>query len=370
MESAAINLSFSAIKIASLGTASFLLAFFLTPALTNILYKHKLWRKTVRTKALGGGNLEFFQKFHSEGEVKTPRFGGVLIWIVPPAIALLFFLLSYTGIAWLEKFNFLSRNQTWLPLATLIAAAAVGFLDDIMQVLAPPTKGAFKPLWDLFGKYVAGGLSLRYRFALVSLIGLTGALWFFYKLDWNTIHVPGNGDIFIGIFYIPIFVLVMLATYSGGVIDGIDGLSGGTFSSIFAAFGVIAFAQHQIDLAAFCFVIAGAILAFLWFNIPPARFYMGEIGIMGLTAALTVVAFLTDSVLVLPIIAILLVAESASVIIQLLSKKLRKGKKVFLAAPIHHHFEAKGWPPYKVTMRFWIIGVVAAITGVAIRLLG
>ena len=364
-----VDLSLSVIKIATLGTASFLLALSLTPSLTHILYKHKLWRKSVRTQALGGGDVPFFQKFHTEGEIKTPRFGGILIWIIPPIIALLFFLFAQTNIWWLEKLNFLSRGQTWLPLATLIAASTVGFLDDILQVISPPTKGFLKLIWNVFGKYVAGGLSLKYRLALVALIGLTGALWFFYKLEWNTIHIPGNGDLFIGIFYIPLFIITMLLMYSGGVIDGIDGLSGGTFASIFAAFGVIAFAQQQIDLAAFCFVIAGAILAFLWFNIPPARFYMGETGMMGLTAALTVVAFLTDSVLVLPIIAFLLILETASVIIQLLSKKFRK-KKVFLAAPIHHHFEAMGWPPYKVTMRFWIIGVVMAIIGVSIRLLG
>lgn len=324
----------------------------------------------MRKEALGGGTVPFFQKFHGEGELKTPRFGGVLIWLVPPAVALIFLLLAQTNIWRLEKFNFLSRGQTWLPFAILAAASGVGFLDDILQVISPPTKGLFKPLWSFLGKYVAGGLSLKYRFALVALIGLTGALWFFYKLDWSTIHIPGNGELFIGVLYIPLFILVMLATYSGGVIDGIDGLSGGTFASIFAAYGVIAFSRGQIDLAAFCFVMAGAILAFLWFNIPPARFYMGETGMMGLTASLTVVAFLTDSVLVLPVIAILLVAESASVIIQLLSKKFRHGKKVFLAAPIHHHFEALGWPPYKVTMRFWVIGVIAAIAGVAIRLLG
>jgi len=370
MEPISIDFSLSVIKIATLGTASFLLAFSLTPALTTVLYKHKLWRKTVRTEALGGGDVPFFKKFHSEGEIKTPRFGGVLIWIVPPIIAFTFFLLAATQIPWLEKFNFLSRGQTWLPLATLVAAAAVGFLDDILQVVSPPTKGILKSVWRVFGKYVAGGLSLRYRFTLVALIGLVGALWFFYKLGWNTIHIPGNGDLFIGIFYIPVFIIVMLATYSGGVIDGIDGLSGGTFASIFAAFGIIAFAQQQVDLAAFCFVVAGTVLAFLWFNIPPARFYMGEAGMMGLTASLTVVAFLTDSILVLPIIAILLVMETASVIIQLLSKKFRHGKKVFLAAPIHHHFEAKGWPPYKVTMRFWVIGIIAAISGIAIRLLG
>ena len=161
----------------------------------------------------------------------------------------------------------------------------------------------------------------------------------------------------------------MLATYSGGVIDGLDGLAGGTFATMFGAFGVIAIFQGQIDLAAFCFAVVGAILAFLWFNIPPARFYMGETGILGLCCALTVVAFLTSSVLILPIIGFLLVIESGSVILQLLSKKIRK-KKLFLAAPIHHHFEAKGWPEYKITMRFWVVGIVMAIIGVAIRLLG
>ena len=353
--------------MASLG---FLVAFLLTPWLTNILYKYKLWRKSVRQKGMGGGELPIFKKFHQEGEIKTPRFGGVLIWITPPFVALLFFLLSKTGNPWFVDLNFLSRSQTWLPLATLLIASTVGFLDDILQVVSGPTNTFLRSLWDKIGKYTAGGLSLRLRFTLVFLIGLVGAWWFFSKLGWDTIFVPFVGDIFLGWLMIPFFVVVMLATYSGGVIDGIDGLSGGTFASIFTAYGLIAFAQGQVDLAALCFVIVGAILAFLWFNIPPARFYMGETGIMGLTATLTVVAFLTDSVMVLPIIGILLVAESGSVIIQVTSKKLRHGKKVFLAAPIHHHFEGIGWPSSKVTMRFWVIGVVAAFVGVGIRLLG
>ena len=204
---------------------------------------------------------------------------------------------------------------------------------------------------------------------MVALIGLIGGYWFFYKLGYTTIHVPGSGDIFFGIWYIPFFVLVMLAVYSGGVIDGLDGLGGGAFAIMFAAFGGIALFQNQIDLAGFCVAVVGAILAFLWFNIPPARFYMGETGALGLCCALTVVAFLTDSVLVLPIIGFLLVIEAGSVILQLIWKKAFK-KKLFLAAPIHHHFEAMGWPHYKITMRFWIIGVVTAIVGVAIRLLG
>jgi len=363
-------LSFSVIKIALMASAGFLFAVLLTPWLTSILYKYKLWRKSVRQNAMGGGGLPIFKKFHQEGEVKTPRFGGVLIWVTPPFLALLFFLLAKTQNPWFEGLNFLSRSQTWLPLATLIAASAVGFLDDMLQVVSTPTNALIRPVWEKINKYTAGGLSLKLRLTLVSLIGLTGAWWFFYKLGWDTIFVPGIGDVFLGWLMIPLFVGVMLATYSGGVIDGIDGLSGGTFASIFTAYGLIAFAQEQVDLATFCFALVGAILAFLWFNIPPARFYMGEIGIMGLTATLTVVAFLTDSVAVLPIIGILLVAETGSVIIQVASKKLRKGKKVFLAAPIHHHFEGMGWSSAKVTMRFWIIGIVAAFIGVAIRLLG
>lgn len=362
------ELSLSVIKIAVVGTASFLFAFLLTPSLIRFLYERRLWRKEIRTKALGGGEVPVFQKFHHEGETSIPRLGGLLVWLTPPAIALLFSLFSYTGNSFMEKFNFLSRAQTWLPLATLLAASAVGFLDDLLQVVVTP-RGFFKKLWPFMEKHSSGGLSLRYRIILVMCIGAVGAWWFFFKLGFSTLHVPGMGDILLDFWYIPAFVIVMLATYSGGVIDGLDGLSGGTFASIFAAFAVIAFSQGQMDLAAFCIAIVGTLYAFLWFNIPPAKFYMGETGMMGLTATLTVVAFLTDSVLVLPIIGFLLVLESGSVIIQQFSKKFFK-RKVFIATPIHHHFEAIGWPHYQITMRFWIIGIVMAIVGVAIRLLG
>ncbi len=350
------EITISVIKIFTLGAISFILAFFLTPILTHFLYKYKLWRKEVRQKSIDGKELPIFHKFHAEDETRIPRFGGLLIWVTSLILAFFFFLLSKTDVWWFQKFNFLSRSQTWLPLFALVSASLVGLLDDILQVFSR-------------GKYIGGGLRLRYRLILIALIGLIGAWWFYFKLEHNTLHVPGNGDFLIGAWYIPFFILVTMATYSGGVIDGLDGLAGGAFASIFAAFGGIALFQNQVDLAAFCAVITGAILAFLWFNIPPARFYMGETGMVGLCCVLTVVAFLTDSVLVLPIIGFLLVIESGSVILQLLSKKIR-GKKLFLAAPLHHHFEAKGWPHYKITMRFWVIGIVMAIIGVAIRLLG
>lgn len=346
------------IKIFTLGVLSFLIAFLLTPFLTQILYKYQLWRKTVRTQAIDGQDLSFFQKFHSEGETHVPRFGGILIWLVPSFLAVLLYLIHKTGVDiwWLQKLNFLNRGQTWLPFFALISAALVGFLDDFLQVMGR-------------GKYIAKGLTLKQRIILMGLIGAVGAWWFYSKLESSSLHVPGIGDFEIGIWYLPLFVIVMMATYSGGVIDGLDGLAGGAFAAIFGAFAGIALFLGQINIAAFCAVILGALLAFLWFNIPPARFYMGETGMMGLCAALTVVAFLTDSVLVLPIIGFLLVLESGSVILQLLSKKLRH-KKLLLAAPIHHHYEAKGWPAHQVTMRFWIIGVVAAIVGMGIRLLG
>lgn len=340
-----------------LGTAGFILAFLLTPFLTNLLYKHKLWRKKVRVQTIDGREAPIFQKFHTVGETSIPRCGGLLIWVATLFLALFFLLISQiTNIPFLQKLNFLSRSQTWLPIFALVSAALVGLIDDLLQVFGK-------------GKYIGGGLNLSYRLFLVALIGLIGGWWFYFKLGFDTIHIPGNGDFFIGFWYIPLFIFIMLATYSGGVIDGLDGLAGGIFASIFGAFATIALFQNQIDLAAFCTVVLGTILAFLWFNIPPARFYMGETGIIGLCCALTVVAFLTDSILVLPIIGFLLVIESASVILQLLSKKIFK-RKIFLATPIHHHFEAKGWPHYKITMRFWVVGIIMAIIGVAIRLLG
>lgn len=345
------------IKIFTVGGASFIVAFLLTPFLTRCLYKYKLWRKTVRTAAIDGGEVPVFKKFHSEGETKIPRCGGILIWLAILIVILFFFVISnITDIWWLEKLNFLSRGQTWLPLFALIAASLIGLSDDLLQVFGK-------------GKYIGGGLSLKKRLLLMAAIGIIGALWFYFKLDWYAIHIPGIGALEIGAWYIPLFVLVIMAVYSGGVIDGLDGLAGGTFASIFAAYAGIALFLGQIDIAAFCAAILGTLMAFLWFNIPPARFYMGETGMMGLCAALTVIAFLTDSVLVLPIIGFLLVMESGSVIIQLLSKKFRH-KKIFLSSPIHHHFEAKGWPHYQITMRFWILGAVMAFIGIAIRLLG
>jgi len=349
-------LTFNVIKVMGLAAVSSVVAILWCPLLINFLYKHKLWKKTARQKAISGEDAVVFNSLHKEKEVGTPRIGGLLIWITVIFVIFFFYLLSliFPDSA-LAQFNFLSRSQTWLPLFTLVAASIIGLLDDFLQIFGK-------------GKYIGGGLSLKKRLLLVVLLGFIGAIWFYQKLGWDMVYFPFLGNISMGLWYIPFFIIVMLACWSGGIIDGLDGLSGGTFASIFGAFTIIAFSQGKVDLAAFCAVILGTLFAFLWFNIPPARFYMGETGILGLTTVLAVAAFLTDSVYVLPIIAGLLVVETGSIIIQLLSKKFRK-KKIFLSTPIHHHFEAIGWPPHKVTMRFWIIGIVLAIIGAAIRLL-
>ena len=352
-----INSIANVIKSFGLFAVSFTMAILFTPVLTHYMYKYRLWRKEVRQFSPDGSKTPLFAKLHKDRETRVPRLGGVLIWATTAVLAfLLWSITQFTHNPFWLKANFLSRNQTWLPLATLIAASLLGLADDLTQV------------WGK-GSYIAGGIKFRHRLFAVFLIALAGAWWFYSKLGWRAIYIPGYGDLFIGLWYIPLFVGTMIVLFSSSVVDGIDGLAGGVFAAAFAAYGGIAFFRGQVDLAAFSAVILGAILAFLWFNIPPARFYMGESGILGLTTSLTVIAFLTNSAVVLPIIGFVLMLEVASDIIQFASKRLR-GKKVFLIAPIHHHFEAKGWPPEKVTMRFWIISMVCALIGMAVALIG
>ncbi|XOB46475.1 MAG: hypothetical protein ACKKMV_03425 [Candidatus Nealsonbacteria bacterium] len=355
--------TFNVIRVLFLSALTAGISFILAPALIEFLRKIKFWKKEARKKTITNEEATVFYSLHKEREITVPRGGGILIWSSVLIVIFLFFGLSYFPEPWwLKNFNFLSRSETWLPLFTLAVGSIVGLIDDILTVYGK-------------GKYSGGGMSFTRRLIIVMLIGLIGGLWFYYKLEWNTIHIPIVGnfpegvDLVLGVLYIPLFVLVMVASWAGGVIDGLDGLSGGVFASIFGAFSIIAFAQGKADLATFCAIIGGALFAFLWFNIPPAKFYMGETGILGLTSTMAVISFLTDSVLVLPIIAGILVIEVGTIILQLLSKKYFH-KKIWLCTPIHHHFEARGWPPYKVTMRFWIMSVVFAVLGVAIRLMG
>lgn len=336
---------------------AFIFGLLITPTISDFLLKHKLWKKKSVSVATDGGSVAITTALHKDEERKTPRMGGVVIWASALLTVFLFWVGAQVDGPVLDKLNFLSRSQTWLPLFTLLVGAGVGLLDDYWTV---------SEIYD----QKAGGLSFKKRIMMVTAVAAIGAWWFYEKLGATDIFVPFYGFADLGWIFIPFFIIVMLATYSGGVIDGLDGLSGGIFSIIFGTYGFIAYMQSQVDLAAFCFVLVGAILAFLWHNIPPARFFMSETGIMALTMTLAVVAFLTQQVLLLPIIAFPLVISSASSSLQLLSKKFRGGKKVFLVAPLHHHFQAYGWPASTVVMRYWIVGVFSSILGLVLFLLG
>lgn len=350
------------VKILLPALISFMVGIGITPTITNYLYTNKMWKKKVKSVTMDGKEATVFMSLHKDKEIGTPRMGGIIIWLSAFATAFMFwFLAKIINIHVFDELEFISRNQTWIPFFTLLLGALVGLIDDVMEI-----KGS--------SDNKIGGLSSKKRLLFVALVALAISSWFYFKLDISQIFLPIVGYFNLGLFFIPFFILTMVFIYSGGVIDGIDGLSGGVFTVAFASYGIIAFSNNQIDLAAFCALIVGSILSFLWFNIPPARFYMSETGSMALTITLATVALMTDKLgdgtglFVLPIIALPLVLTVLSVIIQLLSKKFR-GKKIFLSAPIHHHFEALGWPSYKVTMRYWIFSLIVGGFGVIISVL-
>lgn len=342
---------------------SFTIGIGITPILTSYLYSRRMWKKKAGKIGLDGKETPLFTKLHEAREVGVPRLGGIVIWL-STALSILgvYVLAQLSQHPAIAKLDFLSRSQTWIPLSALLLGALIGFIDDVFEI-------------QQSGKGRSGGLSLGTRLLIVSGVGLLCGMWFYAKLDVFEIGIPFLGPLYIGAFIIPLFAVVALGVYSGGIIDGIDGLAGGIFAIIFGAYGAIAFFQDQINLAAFCAALLGGILAFLWFNIPPARFYMSETGSMALTLTLAIVAFMTDTLgegkglLVLPLIAFPLVVTSASASIQIFAKRFF-GRKVFLIAPLHHHFEAMGWPSYKVTMRYWVFGVITALLGVIVALVG
>lgn len=328
-------------RIVSQAVLAFLIAIALTPVYTKLAFKYKWWKKA-RETSVTGEVAQVFRKLHlAKHKANIPTMAGVIAII---SVAITTVTLN------------LSRSQTWLPLAALIAAGGVGLLDDIINVTGDGT-----------GKT---GLRSRIKFGLITAVALAGALYFYYKLGYNMIHIPAVGDFSIGLFYIPLFVLVVVSTANAvNITDGLDGLSGGLLATAFAAYGVIAYFQANFGIAAFCAAMVGAVLAYTWFNIFPARFMMGDVGSFAFGTALGVIAMLTNSVFVLPIIGAVFVVEAGSSLIQIFSKKVFK-RKVFKVAPLHHDLEARGWPEAKVTMRFWVVGQMVGAIGLIIGLLG
>jgi phospho-N-acetylmuramoyl-pentapeptide-transferase len=346
------------LKILLPAITTFTVGILITPLVTHYLFKFKVWKKQGGKTDMLGQTATEFNRLKAEHETKTPRMGGIIIWgSVLIATSVLFFLSTFTSVQFFSDVFFLSRSQTWIPFSTFFIGAFLGFLNDFYDVQH-------------------GGRGVRLSVRLLFISFLSGAIgwWFYTKLGVTTIGIPFAEPLYLGIFVIPFFILLTNAVYASGVIDGIDGLSGGVFATVFAAYAGVAILQSQFDLAAFCVMLVGAILAFLWFNIPPARFWMTETGSMALTLTLAVVLLMTDQLVggygiaLFIVIGFVLVATVLSNIIQITYRKLT-GKKFFRIAPLHHHFEAIGWPSYKVTMRYWLISMLFAVTGLIIAVI-
>ncbi|MBC7868806.1 phospho-N-acetylmuramoyl-pentapeptide-transferase [Candidatus Saccharibacteria bacterium] len=323
-----------------LSVAAFLLAMFLTPIYTFLAYRYKFWKRQ-RSTSTTGEVLEIFTKLHADKFKRN----------IPTMAGLVF----VAAISVVTLFN-LDRGETYLPLAALVGGAFVGLMDDIINLRGN-------------GNGVAG-LRSSLKFAMISAIGLGLGWYFFAKIGIDVVHVPFLGDWTLGWLIIPLFAFVVVATGNAvNISDGLDGLAGGLVSISYGAFGIIALLEGQFFLAGFCFTVVGALLSYLWFNIYPARFFMGDVGSFALGTSLGVVAILTNTLFLLPIIGIVFVVEAGSSLVQIISKRVFK-RRVFISAPIHHHLEAIGWPETKVTMRFWVIAYVAAFVGVLLALVG
>ena len=330
---------------------AFVLSMSLMPALIRLLKRLKMGI-SIRDAV----SAPIMSALHAE-KAGTPTMGGIIIWGVVIVLALFFggaCSLAGQGSAWCNL-SFLSRGQTWLPLASLLGAAIVGLVDDYLNVKHIGPKG--------------GGLRMRYKLLSYLLVAVIGAWWFYSKLSWDQLHVPFIGTFNIGWWYIPFFILVITSTsHSVNMTDGLDGLAGGTLLASFGAYAVIAWSQGRTDLAVMCAAIIGALLGFLWFNVNPASVFMGDTGAMSLGTVLGIVALMTNQPLLLLIIGLPFVVESVSIVLQVASKKLRHGKKIFKSSPIHHHLRAIGWPEQKIVMRFWLLSFVFAAIGAVLAL--
>lgn len=347
-------------KVLLPAVVSFIIGIIIAPMIGRFLVRNKFWKKKNVLKTIDGKEATITASLHNDEKDPVPRLGGIVVWAAVFATTLIFWALSKvypTPIT--EKLDFISRNQTWLPLMAMFVGAVVGGIDDLLVVEAFGSK---------LNSYIGGGLSFPVRLLAVSSLGLFAGWWFYFKLGVDSVYMPFYGDIHLGgLLFILFFIVVTLAVFSTGVIDGIDGLSGGVMSAVFTAYGMIAYAHGQVNISALCFVIVGGIMAFLWFNISPALFYLTETGMLALSLALSVIAFLTNAVMYLPIIAFPLLMTTLSVILQLLWKKILK-RKLFIVAPLHHHFQAKGWSSSRVVMRYWIVAYMCALLGVVVAL--
>lgn len=357
-----------AAKILTYSALSFLLAMWWAPALIRLLKWLKFWKKKNRTTATTGEQLEVTKSFYNDTNERKPRAGGILIWLTTLFIAFFFwFVLKLEPNSEVSQLlNFVDRRETFIPIGTMFFGAIIGLIDDSLGVM------------ESGGNYHAGGLKLRQRIILVAMFSLAIGIWFYSKLNitdirfffWNIDlnSIPLPFDLPGGLLIIPIVLVVLLALFGSSVIDGFDGITIGTLMPIYMCYAALAFSYELYDIATFMMVMTGSMMAYLWYNIPPARFVLGDTGSASVLLTLGTVALLIDAVDVLPIAGLMLLATLMSNVIQVASKKIFK-RKVFKAAPLHHHFEAIGWTREQTTMRYWLISLLSSALALAIGLL-
>ena len=324
-----------------LALGAFLLSMFLTPIYTNFAYKHKWWKKQ-KSVAVTGEELTVMNKLHAKKIArKFPTMAGMIMLVSVAVVTLI---------------CNMQRGETWLPLAAFLGGGLIGLIDDAINISQ--------------NKAVAG-LRAPVKFAMISAVGLVLGWFFAVKLGWTLVEIPFLGSINIGVVgMILLFAFAVVATGNAvNISDGLDGLAGGLAMIAYGAFAVIALLEEQWYLAGFCFTVSGALLSYVWFNVFPARFMMGDTGSFALGAGLGVVAMMTNTFFLLPIICLIFVVEAGSSLLQIISKKFF-GRKIFISAPIHHHLQAKGWEESKIVMRFWVIGGVMALLGIFMAMQG
>lgn len=341
-----MDLSFQIIRILIVSLSSFAITFFLLPIFINYFKKIKLGKHIERPES------PIFEKLHKKKE-GTPSLGGAVILLSILTVLVSFELLAnFFPNSIFSKITFLSRKETFLPLGLLLCASILGLIDDILGMLG-------------IGKRKAG-LRIREKLFLYFIPALIGALWFYFKLEWDILKIPFLGNILISYFYIPFFILTVISTaFATNETDGLDGLAGGILITAFVSLAVISFFQGKYELTVFIGSIIGGLFAFLWYNIFPAKIFLGDTGAMGLGVLVGIIALLTNSALLLPFIFFVPLIESLSVILQKVFKLLT-GRKLFLSSPLHHHFEALNYHESTITMRFWIVAWVFAGLGVII----
>jgi len=270
----------------------------------------------------------------------TPTMGGFMITVPVILLTLIF--------------NLAGRLSMLLPLGVLIGTATLGAIDDRMNLVGGSRTG----------------MTARFKMAWLLLFSIISALILHFPLGLRSIYIPVFGKYDIGLLYIPIAVIAIAGTANAvNLTDGLDTLAGGTAAVAFTAYGIIAFLQGQIQVVTFCFTMVGSLLGFLWYNAHPAQVFMGDTGSLALGAALATAAFMTGQWLLLPLIGIVFAAEAVSVMLQVAYFKLTGGKRLFRMTPLHHHFELLGWSETQITLRFWLVGMMAGLLGMALALI-